>query len=579
MKRASPAWSACLSLALLLAAGTASASAEVAALLLEAESVRSTDPARFGELLGQLNAEVGDATPAQREQIAYLKAYELAYRGRFDLAIQAADRLFRSSSDVKMRFRAGALMANSYAATRDFIEGLRYLDETLAMIDEIQDRELRHHGLSAAAILYNQLGQYELGLIYSERILADEPNERTHCFAARFRLEALLALERLPAGDDTIREIIDDCESQGETIIANQARMHLVRRWHAMGRRADALAEMESHLTEVEGLRYSRLIAEFHSLLAELNIARGDLERADLHAQVAIRNSSGINYSLPLVTAYRVLYETAMQRGDTAMALEQYRNYAEADRAYLDDIKARELAVQLAQHETLQKNQTIQLLNRQNQVLQLEQRVAQQAARNTQLLIILLSVLLAFIAYFAWKTKKMQVSFRRLAETDTLTGISNRHHFSRRAEEVLLQCKRSGEAAALVMFDLDEFKAINDRYGHAVGDWVLGRVAVACRGACRHGDLFGRIGGEEFAFLLPAAGGDAGAKLAQECRDRLAGIDTAPTGHAFRVTASFGVVDTVTAGHDFHHLLARADEAMYRAKRDGRDRVELLAPA
>ncbi len=81
-----------------------------------------------------------------------------------------------------------------------------------------------------------------------------------------------------------------------------------------------------------------------------------------------------------------------------------------------------------------------------------------------------LAGLLGTIALWAWRTKKAQLLFRRLAETDALTGISNRMHFSRRAEEALDYCRKDGEDAGLVMFDLDEFKAINDRFGHAVGD-------------------------------------------------------------------------------------------------------------
>ena len=210
-------------------------------------------------------------------------------------------------------------------------------------------------------------------------------------------------------------------------------------------------------------------------------------------------------------------------------------------------------------------------------MLQLEQRVAQEAARNTQLLAALLAAMLAFIAYFAWKTKRTQITFRRLAETDTLTGVSNRHHFSRRAAEALAYCREDGEDVALVMFDLDRFKEINDQFGHAVGDWVLVQVAQTCRAACRKNDLFGRIGGEEFAVLLVGADHAAAAELAQTCRARLARIDTADTGRQFSVSASFGIATARTVGYDFHALLARADEAMYSAKRDGRDRVAHLA--
>ena len=279
--------------------------------------------------------------------------------------------------------------------------------------------------------------------------------------------------------------------------------------------------------------------------------------------------------SAPLVTAYRVLYESALQQGDTTAALAHHINYAAADKAYLDTVKARELAYQEVLNETREKGQAIELLSRQNQVLQLQQQVDAQQQRNTLLLVLLLAGLLGTIALWAWRTKKAQLLFRRLAETDALTGISNRMHFSRRAEEALEYCRKDGEDAGLVMFDLDEFKAINDRFGHAVGDWVLRQVADTCSAICRKHDRFGRLGGEEFAFLLVGCDLGSAIALAQECRKRIAAIDTAPSGHVFRITASFGVAGTRNCGYDYLTLLSRADDALYRSKREGRDRVHV----
>jgi diguanylate cyclase (GGDEF)-like protein len=565
-------------LSLCLAAPLCAASPAFEAMLRQAEAVRSADPAQFQSLLGQLNASIDAATPEQQQQLQYLKAYHLAYTGRFDLGIAEAKKLFDEATDVTVKFRAGSLIVNGYAATREFTEGLRYLDQTLALLDQIDDPELRHHGWSAAGVIYNQVGQYELGRDFADLMLADNPSPRTRCFAGALRLEAMYNLGPLTGEDEAIRDLMQACIDVSEPVAANFARGQLARLWADKGDGARAIQMLTEKLPEIEATRYPRLIGEIHSLLAELNLSGGYTDEAEHHARKAIEQSHGIVHSLPLVTAYRVLYESALERGDTAAALDHYRRFAEADKAYLDNVKARELAFQLVKHETQQKSQTIELLNKQNEVLLLEQKIAMQNARNTQLLIALLAVLLASIGYWAYKTKKTQLTFRRLAETDALTGISNRHHFSRRAEAALEYCQRSGEHAALVMFDLDEFKAINDRHGHAMGDWVLQRVSDVCRATCRKNDLFGRLGGEEFAFLLIGADLAAGLQLAQECRERIGGIDTGSTGARFRVTASFGVAASADVGYDFHVLLARADEAMYRAKREGRDRISLHTP-
>lgn len=568
-----------VAMVLMLAPSPVVASPAFDAMLRQAEVVRSSDPAQFQRLLGQLNSSVEVASKAQLDQLAYLKAYHLAYTGRFDLGIEAAKEIFESTQDVKLKFRAGSLIVNGYAATREFTEGLRYLDQTLALVDQIDDPELRHHGWTSAAVIYNQVGQYDLGRYYADLVLADGATPRTACFTGYSRLEALYNLGRLESEERSILSLMDQCAAAGEPLGGYFLHSYLARLWTAQGQRTRAIASLEQLLPEVEATNYARIIGEIHSLLAEWKLAEGLIDEADGHARVAIAKSVGVVHSLPLVNAYQTLYQSAMQRGDTAQALENFRLYAEADKAYLDSIKARELAFQMVKHETLQKSQTIELLNNQNRVLQLEQQVSVKSAQATRLLVALLAVLLASIGYWAFKVKKMQVSLRHLAETDALTGISNRHHFTQRAEHALAGGRNGGQEIGLVMLDLDNFKAINDQYGHAVGDWALKQVALACRELCRKGkaDLVGRLGGEEFAFLLVDCELARAAALAQQARKQVASIDTASTGHVFRITASFGVAGTRDCGHDLDALLARADDALYRSKREGRDRVSIHA--
>jgi diguanylate cyclase (GGDEF)-like protein len=173
----------------------------------------------------------------------------------------------------------------------------------------------------------------------------------------------------------------------------------------------------------------------------------------------------------------------------------------------------------------------------------------------------------------------MQGSLRRMAQTDALTGLANRHHFTRRAEAVLQQCRRDGIEVGLVMLDLDHFKDINDQHGHAAGDWALRAVAAACASACPAGNLAGRLGGEEFALLLVGMDLASAVGVARDCRQRIAAIDPRANGRGFDLTASFGVATSLACGHDLDALLARADDALYRAKREGRDRVRAHTPS
>jgi len=186
--------------------------------------------------------------------------------------------------------------------------------------------------------------------------------------------------------------------------------------------------------------------------------------------------------------------------------------------------------------------------------------------------------LVASVGYWAYKTKRMQLRLKRMTETDALTGIFNRQHFAERATAALLQCERDGRPATLVMFDLDHFKQVNDLYGHAAGDWALRQVTEAVQPLCRAMDAFGRLGGEEFAMLLPGLDASAAVRLAGDAQARFSAIDTAAAGYGFRLAASFGVAETGQGGYALAALLSHADQAMYAAKRGGRRQVRVYVP-
>jgi diguanylate cyclase (GGDEF)-like protein len=170
-------------------------------------------------------------------------------------------------------------------------------------------------------------------------------------------------------------------------------------------------------------------------------------------------------------------------------------------------------------------------------------------------------------------TKRSQLHFRSLSRVDGLTGISNRLHFIARSEAALGYARKSGQDVCLVLFDLDYFKSINDRFGHATGDFVLKRTAALCREYLRRSDIFGRFGGEEFSVLLPACRLEEGRAQAEQLRQTIDGIRVEHGGATVGVSASFGIASSAVSGYELSRLLAHADAALYRAKRAGRDCV------
>jgi diguanylate cyclase (GGDEF)-like protein len=175
--------------------------------------------------------------------------------------------------------------------------------------------------------------------------------------------------------------------------------------------------------------------------------------------------------------------------------------------------------------------------------------------------------------------KRMNEELLVLATTDFLTGLPNRREFMARLDDEQARLQRDiSEQGAVLMLDLDHFKRVNDEYGHATGDAVLRHLAGLMRDSQRKIDTLGRVGGEEFAVLLPGADMAAALAFAERLRQRIAGTPLQAESGALSVTVSIGIaaLDPEDASGDA--ALVRADKALYCAKRAGRNRVERFAP-
>jgi diguanylate cyclase (GGDEF)-like protein len=160
-----------------------------------------------------------------------------------------------------------------------------------------------------------------------------------------------------------------------------------------------------------------------------------------------------------------------------------------------------------------------------------------------------------------------------IATTDALTGLLSRRRFLELAERDLARARRYGRRLSLLAIDLDHFKQVNDRYGHAAGDAVLIAVAQALIEQTREHDLVGRLGGEELALVLPETGLEAAQQLAQRIRAHIRSLMPESDGVRIPITVSLGVAEARPDDLSVQALLKRADRALYQAKEYGRDRV------
>lgn len=169
--------------------------------------------------------------------------------------------------------------------------------------------------------------------------------------------------------------------------------------------------------------------------------------------------------------------------------------------------------------------------------------------------------------------KQLELELHRLATTDVLTQSSNRRHFFECANQAFDSARAQAAPLAFLLLDIDDFKDVNDTYGHLEGDQVLRRIAESGRGVLRRGDLFGRIGGEEFAAVLPGCAPEMALQVAERLGKEIQALSFSYEGHAFTVTVSQGLANLNEQDSTLNNLFARADGAMYEAKRLGKNRV------
>ena len=162
-----------------------------------------------------------------------------------------------------------------------------------------------------------------------------------------------------------------------------------------------------------------------------------------------------------------------------------------------------------------------------------------------------------------------------LADTDMLTNLNNRRAFFNLGKQILYQAERNSTPVALIMFDLDYFKQINDQYGHAAGDETLIAIARIAEEQVRASDVLARIGGEEFAVLMPQATLDQALILAERLNKAFLANQITKENYSFSCTASFGVSALNAQVVTLDALIADADKALYTAKNNGRNQVQV----
>jgi diguanylate cyclase (GGDEF)-like protein len=522
-----------------------SGDARIAALIAHARAGAYYQLGRSDDALAAAEQELGQARLTQQDdpvaQALVDRARFLMKRGDFERACAAvtdAQRHARGPQTSAEVAFSNALLAN---AIGDVSLALRSFSDAYDKFHAVDDRTGEADSQAGIGGALNQLGR---------------------------SAEAADPLDRAIAA---YREVGD---REGEAIARNELALSEA-----------GVGQLEAAL--VDSAVALRVMTEVHSprRLAQLQIDRAQLLlrlKRPSEALPLIERARPVATQvddLQLQVRFRQVAADALGAlGNYQLALTESQRGEQVQRRRTDQLVARQLAAQRGRLES-------ELLERENALLRSEaeatQRALEQAQRAARLRGVAIGLTVLFIlcgAFALWRQRALLKHIERMAETDPLTGVPNRRQVIEMGQRLMMRCRQDGRSYAMLLLDLDGFKQINDRHGHVAGDKALCSVSQALRRSLRPGDHLGRYGGEEFAVILPDTDAAEAARVAERLRDAVASLEPDWAPGAARVTLSGGIAFSTPGRSDFSQLMVRADQALYRAKDAGRNRIE-VAPA
>jgi diguanylate cyclase (GGDEF)-like protein len=459
-----------------------------------------------------------------------------------DDLLRAYALLRRNASKEEAMVAAGRLSMAQFSV-RDYPQALALVDETIAFFREQKAQIRLATALDRRAAILKAAGRLDEALLAATEALRihEGIGDRVGTGLSQMRMcgveierNALKEAARwCDRAELTLSQTSGMDDNDYRTLAALRGRLYL-----ALGRSKEAVSEFDRAIAP-GGAQPADDIAELFEL------------RSRAHAAIG-------NYSAAF--------------SDQGEFLRRMREQGTLDRI-------REVAQLRVQFENDQEKQKIVLLEKDKKLA--EERLMSQT-RTTQVVAIggLAGLITAFfLGYALLSHRRHRAELIRLAERDELTGLLNRRAIVRKAVEFLTRARESKGTLIIGLVDLDHFKSINDRFGHAVGDQLLQRFAAALRTSLHGREVFGRYGGEEFLVLFPDITLDqarqASERLRNGLRDQRMRVDEQDVG----VTLSLGLASYEAGDVLFDQIARRADIALYVAKTQGRDRCEIFNPS
>lgn len=561
-------------------------------LLIEAQELRTHSPGAALDLLNQHLPTEATATDPQGLAALYeLRGGLLRGAGDYALAAQDAERiksLAITSGDLDLRTDGLLLIGKIHAESGHLPQALQSFHEARELLESGDNLAKLARALNAIGVAHNLAGDHVRAQRYFERAVTvlRSSDDQSRLAAALGNLALVVGLVDGPAAGVPIhQEVIELSEAAEDWRTAALARTNLCNQLVELNRLEEAEPLCLAAMHAVDPFGEARWQAGVRQNLAKVMRGRGEVDQA-----LALLEES-LELAEDLVPV--VVEENLAALAEILLDLEQFERVA-AVQGHLIELRENRRATEAqALIEELEVRYQVQQTEAELDLLRLEGelQVTQIRLRNLLVLAMGIVVILAMLAALgALRSSRAQSALKsdlaernaalehalgritELARRDPLTGLVNRRALEEVAEQELARKKRENTPLTVVIADIDQFKPINDRYGHSIGDEVLAAIAQRLSDCFRESDLVARWGGEEFLCLLPDASAESAAAAIERFRTDQQSKPIRTGVGPLTVSLTFGVAEV---DENLHEAVRRADAAMYRGKACGRDQLVL----
>ncbi len=532
-----------------------------------------TEAQVYIEALEKRQAEFSDE---QLHRFILLKAANLGFLGLHKERVELIKNKISNVSDPEIRIRYLYHLSSGYSRLGEYEPALVAMNEGIALLPRLSSGRARLSALQGIVTILVSLRQFDDALVYVDRILEidDKSANLARCVGLANQVEILFAKGERRKSRLILPIATEACQENDRKIMTRILQALAMIDFVDSGNYKQGIGAGLALVKEFqEASQNSDYLIQIQEALARAYLEIGNLEAASKQAMAAFELARNEGNVVLFEKSSETLGKIRFAQGRYADAVKHYEYALNLKNRVIDDQLNKNLAYQRVKYEVQDKANQLKLLEQQNKVLEVERELTRKNNQNLWLFLALIVLMVVLLSLWLAKAIRQKNLFRQSSQIDGLTQVANRMHFLERARQLFIH---RSVPVSIIVFDMDSFKKVNDTFGHSTGDWVLQSVCEIVQAHLRRDDIFGRLGGEEFAICLADSSPEAALQLAERCRMAIAMIDTEASGYRFSLTASFGIASADLHGlHDFEATLEAADKALYQAKAQGRNCVSV----